>query len=191
MALFYIFVYTFLPVFHSLWFWTPDFHWGSSTSTPLPLLLCLMAGWRSLSVYKTVPSRVWGTVTATFSAGETSLTLPEVSLAFLSIWNLCQWHTTHFFSGVSFTSSGWMFHNEHDATNYPPLSSSLLAGFPISLLPLLPLCFRACSPCSPSFQCFLSAAVILLKARYIFFPFKSFIWMCLLENIYMQWTTNE
>lgn len=82
MALFYIFVYTFLPVFHSLWFWTPDFHWGSSTSTPLPLLLCLMAGWRSLSVYRTVPSRVWGTVTATFSAGETSLALPEVSLHF-------------------------------------------------------------------------------------------------------------
>lgn len=177
---------SFWPVFHSFWFWTPDFHWGSSTSAPLLLLLCLMAGWRSLSVYKTVPSRVWGTVTATFSSGETSLALPVVSLAFLSIWNLWQWHTTHFSSGVSFISSRWMFHNEHDATNYPPLSSSqpwLLTGFPISLLPLLPLCFRACSPCSPSFQCFLSVAVILLKARYVFLPFKSFIWMCLLKNI--------
>lgn len=109
MALFYIFVYTFLPVFHSLWFWTPDFHWGSSTSTPLPLLLCLMAGWRSLSVYETVPSPVWGTVTTTFSAGETSLALPVVSLALLSIWNLWQWHTTHFFSGTSFTSSRWIW----------------------------------------------------------------------------------
>lgn len=79
------FLIPFLPVFGSLCLWKPDFYLGSSTSTPLPLLLCLMAGWRSLSVYKTLPSGVWGAFTAT-SAWVSARVPPFSSLIFLHVF---------------------------------------------------------------------------------------------------------